>query len=172
MSVQQRIREAFLRSARAVALRPSIGQGTAVSRVRLRDGLACDIEEGPWKLSVDMPERMGGAETGPTPGVLGRAALGSCMTICYAQEAALRGIRLNALEVEVQADLDSRPELGVEGAGLGYVQVRCVVTVDADAPESEVMEMLDEADTRSSYLGVFSLPQDVRREVRFTGRGR
>jgi len=172
MSVQQRIKEIFLRNARAVALRPSVGQGTAVTRVRLREGLICDVEEGPWKLTVDMTVKSGGDEAGPNPGVYGRTALGSCMAITYAQGAALRGIHLRSLEVEIQADYDSRPELGVDGAESGYVQVRCVVKVDTDAPEEAVIEMLDDADQRSSYLAVFRRPQDVRREVRFVGRER
>jgi len=172
MNVRQRIRETFLRNARAVALRPAFGRGTAVTRVRLREGLACEVEDGRWRLSVDMSEKTGGAASAPDPGVMGRAALGSCLAIGYAQEAAVRGIELKALEVEVQADYDARAELGLPGAEPGYVQVRCVVTVESDAPRPEILAMLDEVDARSPYLAVFTRPQDVRREVRFGARER
>src|SRR5215475_4220914 len=104
----QDIKTVLDRNARALELRPAIGQGTAVTRVRLIDGLACQIEEGAWKLTADMSEKSGGANTGPNPGVLGRASLGSCLAIGYAMWAARRGIQIRSLDVEVQADYDTR----------------------------------------------------------------
>ena len=69
------------RSARALTLRPSLGRSTGVSRARVSNGLTCQIEEGPWKLVADLPAQVGGDAAGPTPGVLGRAALGSCLAM-------------------------------------------------------------------------------------------
>jgi uncharacterized OsmC-like protein len=82
------IRTAIERNVKAVTLRPAIGQGTAVTRVRLRDGLASDIQHGPWSLVAGTTEKYGGTNEGPNPGVLGRAALGSCLAIGYAMWAA------------------------------------------------------------------------------------
>jgi uncharacterized OsmC-like protein len=167
----EKIRRAFERNARAMELRASVGQGTAVTRVRLADGLRCEVSEGPWKLTVDMGEKSGGTGAGPNPGVLGRAALGSCMAVCYAMWAARLGFPLAALEVEVQADYDSRGYHGVAGAEPGYVEVRYVVHISSSAPEDEVVRFLDEADRYSDYLAVFAHPQKVRREVRYTPAG-
>src|SRR5580700_10228626 len=77
------IRTAVERSARAVELRPSVGQGTAVTKVRLRDGLSCEVEDGPWKFTVGMTDAYGGSNAGPNPGVYGRGAVGSCLAIGY-----------------------------------------------------------------------------------------
>ena len=43
----------------------------------LTDGLRCTTEEGPWRIDADLPDRLGGDATAPTPSVLLRAALGS-----------------------------------------------------------------------------------------------
>jgi OsmC-like protein len=102
----ERIRRAFERSARALTLRPALGRSTGVSRTRVRQGLTCDIEERSWKLVADMPEQAGGSAAGPTPGVLGRAALGSCLAMTYMMHAAKLGVPISALEVEVQADYE------------------------------------------------------------------
>src|SRR5688500_167166 len=88
----ERIRLTFERNAKALALRPAFGQGTAVTKVRLVDGLACEIEEGPWKLTADMSEKSGGKNSAPNPGIFGRAALGSCLAMGYAQWAARLGV--------------------------------------------------------------------------------
>ena len=160
------LRTAFERSARALQLRPSLGRATGVSRARIRQGLTCDIEEGPWKLTADMPAAAGGGGAGPTPGVFGRAALGSCLAIGYMMYAAKLRVPIAALEVEVQADFDDGALFGVSDAPPGYLEVRYLVTVESAAPEADVMRVLDEGDAHSPYRDVFARAQACRRTVR------
>ena len=162
----ERIRTAFERSAKALTLRPALGRATGVSRTRVRQGLTCEIEEGPWKLVTDMPASAGGAGAGPTPGVLGRAALGSCLAIGYMMYAAKLGVPITALEVEVQADYDDGAVFGVSSLPPGYLEVRYNVTVESAAPEEDIQRVLDEGDAHSPYLDVFRRPQGCRRTVR------
>jgi uncharacterized OsmC-like protein len=171
MTGEEKIRTAFERNAKALTLRSWIGQGTAVTKVRVREGLTCDIEEGSWKLTADMGEKHGGNNAGPNPGTLGRAALGSCLAIGYMMWAAKLGVPIASLEVEVQADYDSRGEYGVADVNPGYRQVRCIVTVESDAPEADILQVLDQADAHSSYFDVFSRGQDLRREVQLKAPG-
>jgi uncharacterized OsmC-like protein len=167
----EQIRTALERNVKAVSLRPAVGQGTAVTKVRLRDGLTCDIEEGRWKLAASMTAKYGGSDEGPNPGVLGRAALGSCLAIGYGMTAARMEVPISTLEVEIQADYDVRGELGVSPeVRPGYLRVRYIVTVESPAPEADVLRMLDTADRNSSYRDIFANPIDLRREVRFVAR--
>ena len=166
MEGEERIRTAFERNAKAMTLRPSLGQGTAVTKVRLLEGLACEIEEGKWKLIADMGEKSGGSDSGPNPGVFGRAALGSCLAMGYAWWAARRGVPLSGVEVEVQADYDSRGHYGIADVSPGYTEVRYIVTIESDAPEEEILRMMDEADAHTPYYDVFARAQELRREVR------
>jgi uncharacterized OsmC-like protein len=164
-TAEEKIRTAIERNTKALTLKPSIGQGTAVTRVRVREGLTCDIEEGAWKFTADMSEKHGGNGAGPNPGVLGRAALGSCLAIGYSMWAARLGVPLASLEVEVQADYDSRGEYGVGDVSPGYREVRYVVKVESEAPEADVRRVLEEAERHSPYLDIFRRPQNVRREL-------
>jgi len=50
MAGNQDIKSAIERNQKALRLRPSIGMGTATTKVRIRSGVACDIEDGAWKL--------------------------------------------------------------------------------------------------------------------------
>ncbi|MCL4866225.1 MAG: hypothetical protein KJZ47_10050, partial [Gemmatimonadales bacterium] len=72
MSDPVAIKTAIERNTRAVSLRPSVGQGTATTRAALRAGLACEVTEGPYTLTVGMTEKYGGTGAGPNPGVYGR----------------------------------------------------------------------------------------------------
>jgi uncharacterized OsmC-like protein len=160
------IRERFERNAKAVKLRPSLGRYTSASRARLRDGLTIDVEEGPWKLVADMGKDSGGEDLGPTPGVYGRAALGSCLAIACAQWAAKLDVPLEDLEVEVETDADAAGAYGVADVPAGYTRVRCTVTVTSEAPEDEIRRMLDVATERCLYWDVFARAVDLEREVK------
>jgi uncharacterized OsmC-like protein len=163
------LRETLERNARAVALRPSIGQRTSRTRVRLQPGLACTISEGRWTLTAGVGEKGGGSDAGPSPGVLGRGALGSCLAVGYAGWAARLGVEIDSLEVVVEADYDTRGELGVSDDVIpGYQQVRYIVHIASRAPAADVQRVLDAADKYSPYRDIFSRAIDLRREVHIT----
>jgi hypothetical protein len=104
------LRTLLERNAQAVSLRPSIWQFTGRTKVRLKPGLACECDE--WTLTAGSAPRMAATMPDRT-GVLGRGALGSCPAISYAMWAARLGVELDSLEVEIEADYDTRGELGV-----------------------------------------------------------
>jgi uncharacterized OsmC-like protein len=165
----EEIRTILERKVKAVTLRPAVGQNTARTTVRLKPGLECEVTEGPWSLTVAMSEKSGGTGAGPNPGVIGRGALGSCLALGYAMWAARLGVRIDALEVEVEADYDSRGELGVaDDVPPGYTQVRYLVTVASPASEEDVRRVIDTADRYSPYRDVFARAHDVRRELRIS----
>jgi uncharacterized OsmC-like protein len=134
--------------------------------VTLNPGLACDVEDGRWKFSVGMTEKYGGLDNGPNPGVYGRAALGSCLAIGYGMWAARLEIPIRSLTVEIRAKYDVRGELGVdESVRPGYADIVYVVTVDSDAPEADIIRLLDTADRHSSWLDDLRNPVPLSREV-------
>ena len=165
-NTSEKIKTAFQRTVKAISLRPSLGHGTGTSKARIRSGLTCEIEEGPWKLTADMPGQVGGDALGPTPGVYGRAALGSCLAIGYMMYAAKLNVLISQLEVEVQADYDDGALFGVTVVPPGYLEVRYTVTVESEAPEADILRVLDEGDAHSPYLDVFARSQKCRRDVK------
>ena len=66
----------------------------------------------------------------------------------------------------MHADYDDGALFGVTDAPPGYSEVRCLVTVETDAPEADLLRALDEADAHSPYLDVFRRAQRCTREVR------
>ena len=167
MSSPAIIKTALERNLTAIAARPSIAQGTAVTKVTLHPGLACEVEDGPWRFNVGVTDKYGGENTGPNPGVYGRAALGSCLAIGYGMWAARLDVPVRSLAVEVRARYDARGELGIdESIRPGYAGIVYVVTVDSDAPDADIQRVLDSADRHSSWLDALSNPVPVSREVR------
>ena len=170
MAMPDQIKTALERNVKAVSVRPSVGQGTAVTRVRLGTDLRCEIQDGSWKLQAGMTEKYGGDGSAPNPGVLGRAAIGSCLAIGYAMWASRMQVPIASLEVEIQADYDVRGELGAsDDVRPGYGEIRYVVKVESDAPVEDVEKMLEIAERRSPWLDVVANATPMRREVHITG---
>ena len=165
MSELEKIKLAIERGTKALTLKPSLGLGTGISKTRIKNGLTCEIQEGNWKFIADMPETIGGNVQGPTPGVYGRAALGSCLAIGYMLAAARMNIPVASLEVEVQADYDDGALLGTSSVAPGYLEVRYTITIESETAEEDILQMIDDADQHSPYLDVFSRPQNCKREV-------
>ena len=166
MNREEKIKQAFERTAKALSLRDSLGRGTAVTRVEVKDGYSCQVTDGEWTLSVDMAEKHGGNNTGPNPGVLGRAALGSCLAMGYVRWAAVLGVPIDNISVEIQADYDARGEFAVSDVSPAYSEMRYVVTVESDATKEEIVAALDKSERFTSFLAAFRDPQNVKRELR------
>ena len=164
------IREIAERHVRLLSARPERGRLSCATRARLVDGLRCEIEEGPWKFAADMPAKVGGGESAPTPGVLGRGALAGCLTIGIAAWAARLGVPLDGLEVEVQADFDARGELGMGEVPPGYQEVRYIVSITSPAPRDELDRLLAMAERHSPYLDVFGRAIALKRALRVNGK--
>ena len=166
MNQADKIRLAFDRSHKALTLKPALGLGTGCSVAKIINGLTCEVTEGPWRFKADMPEVAGGNAVAPTPGVYGRAALGSCLAIGYMMRAARDNINIQSVEVKVQASYDDGALFGTAAENPpGYLQVKYIVRIESDATEEKIMQLLDEADQHSPYLDVFSRPQHCVREV-------
>ena len=155
------------RNIRALKLRPSVGQGTATTIVKIRSGVTCDIEDGPWKFVADEMPGDGGAGLGPDAGVLVRAGLGSCLAMGYVMWAAMLDIPLDSVEVTVEADYDARGMFGVDDSvAPGWPAVRYTAVIGSPAPEGRVRELVETADRHSPVL------DDLRRAVPVSGEHR
>lgn len=165
MSIQNKIKAKFDRSVEILTLKPEKGHSTLVSTTRVINGLACETTEGSWVLKSDLPSQVGGTETGPTPGVLGRAALGSCLAMGYMLWASKLEISIDSLEIEVQADSDDGAMFGTSNSPAGYSEVRYCVRIASSASDEEIQKVLDEGDKHDPYLDIFSRAIPCKRKI-------
>jgi uncharacterized OsmC-like protein len=168
MAGPEEIKRRLERSIKAVELRPSVGQGTAATTTRVRPGgLACDIEDGGWKLVADEGPDLGGDGLGPDPGVFTRAGLGSCLAIGYVMWAAVLEVPLDSVEVTVETDYDARGLFGVDDTiAPGWSAVRYTAKISSPAPQERVRELVEHADRHSSVLDIIRRALPVSGELR------
>lgn len=169
MTDAEKIREICERNVKILNMKPHKGHLTGIAKARIENGLRCEIEEGPWRLATDMPVKGGGDGTAPTPGVLGRGALASCIAVGIQLWAAWKEIPVDAVEVEVQTDFDARGELGMGDVPAGYSEVRYNVSIESPAPLEALRELFHIAEQRSPYFDVFSRAQPMKGSLRVNG---
>ena len=105
------------RTARLLRRRPTAGlHDDAPATARWHGGTRiCTRHADGHESWTDMPPGLGGSQGGPTPGWLLRAGVASCTATVIAMTAAMEGIELEALEVEVHSRSDTRGVLGLRG---------------------------------------------------------
>lgn len=165
MSDPKTIKTAFERNKKAIELRPSAGQSTGKSTICVKDGTTCKIECSGWSLTADIGTEAGGNNAGPGPGVLERAALGSCLAIGITQWAALMEVPIDKLEVEVETDFDACGMLGVDDQPPGFTSIRYKVNIKSTASEAEVKKAIEEAEKHSPVRDDFSRTVSIEREI-------
>nr|WP_238717528.1 OsmC family protein [Natronorubrum halophilum] len=144
---------------------PAVGQFTFRAETKWTDALQCvtsidDFDQGGERIHTrefaiegDEPEQILGERTAPNAVELLLAALGSCLSVGYAANAAAMDIELEELRFELEGDIDLRGFLGIsKDVRAGYNSVTCTVHIDADASPEALAELRDRVETTSPVM--------------------
>jgi uncharacterized OsmC-like protein len=159
----ERIATAVRRLEDAVGHRPGFGHSTSTSTTTLVNDLRCVTREGEHRIETDLTAALGGHASGPTPSVLLRAALGSCLAMGYRLRAARHGVPVAAIRVAVETDSAIAGMLDPGSAfPPGFIEVRYRVEIDSSAA-GPVEPLIDEADRLSPVLDALTRVNRVTR---------
>ncbi|HKJ51257.1 MAG TPA: OsmC family protein [Gammaproteobacteria bacterium] len=111
----------------------------------IEDRLRCRIRcPNGRELHTDVSRALGGTASANSPGWLARAALASCNATGLAMRAARLGIRLDSIEVGVEAMSDGRGLFLDQDISPGTCDLRVRFRVSArDVPREQIQEMVD-----------------------------
>lgn len=106
-----------------------------------------------FSIEGDEPEQILGERSAPNAVELLLTALGSCLTVGYAANAAAMGIELEDLRLEMEGDVDLRGFLGIsEDVRAGFDTVQCTVYLDADASTDELIDLRERVESTSPLM--------------------
>lgn len=144
---------------------PEGGQFRFRAETEWTDGLQCvttidDFDQAGERIHTqefhiegDEPEQILGKRAAPNAVELLLAALGSCLSVGYAANAAAMGIELDDLRFELEGDIDLRGFLGIsEDVRAGYNTLTCTAFLEADISEEELVELQDRVETTSPLM--------------------
>jgi len=113
-------------------------------------------------ITTDDPEPLGGVDSAPTPVETLLAALAGCVTSGTATNAALFGVPIDALDIDMEADIDARGLLGHDkSARNGITDIRYTVTIQSPAPEEKVKRCKETIDRKSLVRDTLANPVNV-----------
>jgi uncharacterized OsmC-like protein len=113
-------------------------------------------------MTADAPPGLGGVDAAPAAVEVLLAALAGCLTSGIAANAALFDVPLDALEIDLEADIDLRGLLGHDKAVRnGFSDIRYTVTVRSPAGEERVRRCKETIDRKSPVLDVLTTPVRV-----------
>ena len=133
---------------------------SGVRRIRLRD----------HQVLTDSPRDFVGYDLGPSSPELALGALGSCLTHSYLIQAAVQGVTLDSLEVEVTGQMDQRAgEAGYEAVPREPHGIAYTVHLGTSAPDEAVAKLHEAVERLCPVLNLLRNPQPVAGEVRRVG---
>lgn len=149
----------------AVQSDPKNGETRWHSVTTWKGGFNCDSKIRTHTINMNEPNELGGTDTAPNMVENVLAAYGSCLTVGYAMNAALQGIEIKSLEVEVQGDLDLQGFFGLsESVPPGFRGVRAIVHLDADGSPEAIKELHSKVVKTSPVGCILSKPLQVTTE--------
>lgn len=155
---------------------PSSGRLTWRSRATWDGGFGLDVRvrqieqlgeamERHFTFRGDHPPELLGNNTGPTAIETCLAALGSCMAGTFAAQATARGIRIDALEIDIEGGIDLNGFFGLQPVRPGLQDVTLRFRVRSDADEVALREVLEAARTLSPIFDTVTRPVQVEARV-------
>lgn len=118
----------------------------SLATATIEDGLRC-VARGPdgAEVHTDMVTSVGGSNTAPSPGWLLRAATATCVATLIGMKAALEGIELGNVQVDVDSQSDDLGILGIdEEVPAGPLSVSVRVNIDANGNDPEKLKEIVE----------------------------
>ena len=95
-----------------------------------------------FTVDADEPVELLGGNGAPNPQELLMSALNACMMVGYVAGAAVRGIKLEKLEIETEGALDLRGFLGIDEAVIpGYPAINMIVRIKGNGTEQQFREI-------------------------------
>jgi len=111
----------------------------------------------PFTLEAGEPGILLGHDEGANPAEALLHALAGCLTTSLVYVAAARKIPLMRVESRLEGDMDVRGCLGIsDDVRNGFERIRVTFTIEGDAPEDKLQEVLERAKARSAVFDMIS----------------
>lgn len=138
----------------AVQEQPAAGQTVWQAKTSWQRGFQSQAQIRTFTIAMDEPSALGGSDTAPNMVEVVLGAYGCCLTTGYVMNAALRGIELEGIDIELAGDLDLNGFFGLNAeVWPGYTDVRARVRLTAPHATTEQLQALHAIVTKTSPVG-------------------
>jgi uncharacterized OsmC-like protein len=137
-----------------------------------KGGFQVETSSREFTINFDEPEMLCGTNTAANPVEVVLQAYGACLTIGFAMNAAVRGIKLEDIQIDLEGEIDLPGFLGLEPPESlnmdklpGYKSITVKIKIKGDA-DAETLKQLYEHVISTSPVGItLSRPVDIKTEI-------
>ena len=139
-------------------------QGQARSHTQVDGfGIGGKRVERRFSIDIDEPSELGGSNQFANPQEHLLASLNACMTVGYVAQCAVRGIKLERLEIETDGEIDLRGFLGIDPTVLpGYESLNYTVRIKGNGTKEQFAEVHRAVMATSPNFHNVSRPVDLK----------
>ncbi|HVC61123.1 MAG TPA: OsmC family protein [Acetobacteraceae bacterium] len=136
------------------------------SQTRIQGFHGADSEDtsrfAPFVLEGDEPPVLLGANAGPNAVEMVLTGLASCLAVGFAYNAAARGIRIEALNLRLEGEIDLHGFLGLSyTVRPGYRNIRVTCRLRSDATREQLLALSEHVQKTSPVLDIIRNPVPV-----------
>ncbi len=134
--------EKLVATTSAIRADPNMAQSNFQANTKWLNGARSRTTIRNFTIESDEPTFLLGSDKAPNAVEMVLAALGSCLAVGFAYNAAARGIALESLEIKLEGDLDLQGFLGTsDKVRPGYQNIRVVCKLKSNAPKEKIEEL-------------------------------
>lgn len=155
---------------------PALGKRTVKVRSTWKRGVKALVEIGAQEIggqsavpptrkffvTMDAPSGLGGVDAAPTAAESLVGAFAGCLISGIATNGALFDVPIDAITVDMEADIDFRGLLGHDkSVRNGFGDIRYTVTIQSPAPEEKVRRCKETIDRKSPVADTIANPVNI-----------
>ncbi len=164
---QEALKAALSNTVKGIQDNPLMSRVVFEARTALVEGVRCSgtVRDFP-PMTVDEPPELGGTDRGANPVELVLVALGTCQEIMYAAMAAMMGIRLDEVKVDLKGTLDLKGLFGIDpGIPPGYQKITYETVLRSPASAEELRMLVEAVESHCPVLDTLLRPVEVTGKV-------
>lgn len=133
---------------------PGAGNTVWKAETRWVEGFKSQADIRGFTINMDEPPVLGGSNTAPNMVEMVLGAYGCCLTTGFVMNAALQGIKLEGVDIQLEGDLDLQGFFGLsKDAWPGYTNIRTKVHLKAPEATPEQLQALHDLVVNTSPVG-------------------
>lgn len=123
----------------------------------------------PFTLESDEPASLVGQDLGPSATEALLYALASCLNTTFIYYAAIRDVKVEELELDLEGEIDLRGLLDKsDQVRNGYEEIRITFKIKSDAPRQQIEELIQTAQRHSPVFDMVSNKTPVSARLEFS----
>lgn len=168
---QAALKEALSKTVKGIQDNPVMSRVVFEAQTALVEGVRCSGKVRNFApIVVDEPPELGGQDKGVNPVELLLVSLGACQEIMYAAMAAMMGIKLDEVKVDLKGSLDLKGLFGMDASiPPGYQKITYETTLTSSAPEEELRKLIEAVESHCPVLDTLVRPIEVSGKVTING---